>query len=215
MVVLGWTSNRLARPMTFKNSFFALIFFLTLTVGCEAINEPAPPHGRDSLTPPTKTQTGWLDLSQAESFTVTAYFSPYAHGPTQTFYNFFEEGVIVRLKANNDEVNTPIEGMLFIFRKSVSRKAMKKWLNNQYSDGLYADAPRPRHSLDITSQLTITGREQGKAYVARDKVTYLPVTIHYSLAPIEFKGKNIATFNDGLVVYIPLDRPDREMVPEK
>ena len=84
---------------------------------------------------------------------VTRYFSPYAHGPTQKFYVFAEQRVVVVVHVNPagaDRIDTTV--VAHVFDADEDLDAIQRWVNNQYSDALFADAPQPRRSITVARE---------------------------------------------------------------
>lgn len=68
---------------------------------------------------------------------------------TSVFYTFPEQAAILRVVIENQKKPFPITAILYTFKKGVSEKDLKKWLNNQTSDALYPDVPRPTEKKSL------------------------------------------------------------------
>ena len=196
-----------------------LLLMATLMGGCEAINGPTPigpaPIGNAPETNRPITQKSLtLDLNKAELFTVNSYFSPLAYGPTKTFYQFFDKNIIITFSMDNSSMAVPLTGTLYRFRDGVDKSGLKKWLNNQYSDGLFADAPKPQSQTDLGPYVTILSRTSAPQIGKSDGNLYTPVTIRFAVAP--FSHGNIAStaYEGQFKVYV-LEGDGATYIPKK
>ena len=62
---------------------------------------------------------------------------------TLLFYTFRDQNAVLKLQIDNKDKSFPMTGGIYIFAASVKEDDIKKWLNNQHSDGLYPDVPEP------------------------------------------------------------------------
>lgn len=65
------------------------------------------------------------------------------HRDTLLFYTFTDQKAVVKLQIDNKDNSFPMAGTIYIFADSVKEDGLKKWLNNQHSDGLFPDVPEP------------------------------------------------------------------------
>jgi hypothetical protein len=201
-------------PMPFirsaKISALALLLSAGLVTGCEAINQPDT--GKD-LTSIAGTNTA-LSIEDARKFEVKSYYSLYQYGPTQRFYVFDDDNLVLHLRVANHKTDNEIEGVLLRFADSENAKTIDKWINNSHSDGLYADAPQPVESIDTAPFLTVTGHRQMPRQKGRVGETYAPVEISFDLADMAINGKSISGFSDDIIVYVMIEKPD-EVIPPR
>ncbi|MFT6862510.1 MAG: hypothetical protein ACJAVK_001068 [Akkermansiaceae bacterium] len=85
---------------------------------------------------------------------------------TQVFYQVADQGVILTLSIGNKDKSFPVTAKLYHFKDSTTDKDLKKWINNQHSDGLNADAPKPvamtelpKDSCKVTSSKLLEAKE--------------------------------------------------------
>ena len=66
-------------------------------------------------------------------------------GPRNTliFYPFKEHQAILRLTIDNKDESFPVTGKVYLFDEKTTEQGLKKWINNQHSDGLYPEVPEP------------------------------------------------------------------------
>lgn len=62
---------------------------------------------------------------------------------TLLFYTFADQNAVLKLQIGNKDKSFPMAGTIYIFADSVKEDDLKKWLNNQHSDGLFPDVPEP------------------------------------------------------------------------
>jgi hypothetical protein len=62
---------------------------------------------------------------------------------TLLFYTFKEQKTVLKLQFGNRDKTFPVTGTVYVFADSVTEEGIKKWLNNQHSDGLFPDVPKP------------------------------------------------------------------------
>lgn len=72
---------------------------------------------------------------------------------TLLFYTFKNRKAVLKLQFGNRDKTFPVTGTIYVFAKNVTENGIKKWLNNQHSDGLYPDVPRPERTLKIPAKL--------------------------------------------------------------
>lgn len=84
-----------------------------------------------------------------EAREVSRYFSLHAHGPTLKFYAFPDRGIVavVRAAATDAALQTTVD--VHVFAATVDADGIAKWINNQHSDALYADAAQPERSFTV------------------------------------------------------------------
>jgi hypothetical protein len=72
---------------------------------------------------------------------------------TLLFYTFNEQQTVFKLRIGNQDKTFPMTATVYIFDDSVTEDGLKKWLNNQHSDGLFVDVPRPTSTLKIPAKV--------------------------------------------------------------
>ena len=72
-------------------------------------------------------------------------------GPRDTllFYAFGDSGAVLRLQIPNDSAKFSVKGSVVLFPDGTDAEALAKWINNQHSDGLFADAPQPSATIEL------------------------------------------------------------------
>lgn len=85
-----------------------------------------------------------LDVKQAEKKEVR--YSMLGPRNTLIFYTFKDQQAIMQLAIGNEDESFPVSGRVLLFSKETTEEGLKKWINNQHSDGLYPEVPRPIHT---------------------------------------------------------------------
>jgi len=62
---------------------------------------------------------------------------------TLVFYTFKDQNAVLALQIDNKDESFPIAGTIYVFADSVKEDDLKKWLNNQHSDGIFPEVPEP------------------------------------------------------------------------
>ncbi|NNM28997.1 MAG: hypothetical protein HKO57_05710 [Akkermansiaceae bacterium] len=68
---------------------------------------------------------------------------------TLRFYILDEGKAVLRVQIGNKDTKFPVTARLYTFDEGVGDKEVRKWINNQHSDGLFADAPEPAGTHEI------------------------------------------------------------------
>ena len=62
---------------------------------------------------------------------------------TLLFYTFPNQQAVLRLHISNKDKTFPVTGIVYLFPVNTSEEGIKKWINNQHSDGLFPNIPSP------------------------------------------------------------------------
>ena len=111
---------------------------------------------------------------------------------TLIFYTFKDQQAILQLTIANQDETFPVTAKIHLFDKATTGEGLKKWINNQHSDGLFPDIPKP----------TFTGELPKGA---------CKVTSHKQTGSSENPGPRKGTFKDFTVdLSIKAHRVDRQ-----
>ena len=72
---------------------------------------------------------------------------------TLLFYTFKDQQAVLVLSIGNQDEKFPVTGKIHLFDAATTEKDLKKWLNNQHSDGLFPDIPKPIFTGDLPNEL--------------------------------------------------------------
>lgn len=100
-----------------------------------------------------------LDRKKAEKLEVRHSMLGFRN--TLVFYVFKDQQAILVLSIDNKDETFPVTGKIYLFDKSTSDKGLKKWINNQHSDGLFPDVPKPTFTGELPKELCkVTSHKQ-------------------------------------------------------
>ena len=68
---------------------------------------------------------------------------------TLLFYTFKDEKTIVTLSIGNTDETFPVKGKIHLFDVATTEEDLKKWINNQHSDGLFPEVPTPTFTGEL------------------------------------------------------------------
>lgn len=127
----------------------------------EKVSDKAPPEkGPDAPSPAKDSDKGApvkvLDAAAESAKTLTVRHSMIGFRNTLIFYTFEDQNAALRLDFDNKSRKFPFTATVYLFADRVTGDGLKKWLNNQHSDGLYADAPEPVATHKIPEKLCTT-----------------------------------------------------------
>ena len=126
--------------------YLSLVLLLTLTA-CQYENSSSPASASvQVLSEPVQLSVSDDSVS---SFTVSSYFSLYRYGPTKIFYHFTENNVVLVIDLTSELSIIQANAVIHLFAVTESADSILKWINNQHSDGLFADAPVPLMSVTL------------------------------------------------------------------
>ncbi len=176
--------------MTLSGNITVALAAALILSGCEQVmNAPA------TVTP--------LD-SKPNVTTIDRYFSRYTYGPLLRLYDFRDQRVILKVKISNESRDMPLSASLYTFADGVSEKAIEKWINNQHSDALYADAAEPASVQDLSDRVSIFARTREASVSGREGEAYQRYAVSYRVGEIKIAGVAIGPFNDDATVHVRL-----------
>ena len=68
---------------------------------------------------------------------------------TLRFYIFEQDRAVLCVHIDNKDTKFPVSAKLYTFAEGVNAEGIQKWVNNQHSDALFADAPEPNATHEI------------------------------------------------------------------
>ncbi len=111
-------------------------------------------------------------------------------GPRDTlvFYRFAAQHAVLTLRIDNQSEKFPITATVNRFADNVDAEKLDHWINNQHSDGLFADAPTaissvqlPEGTCTVSSHVKCGDRQHGDA-------SYVDFTVKFKVDAFEQKG---------------------------
>jgi hypothetical protein len=144
------------------------------------------------------------DLTKPEKFEVSN--SMLGYRDTLVFYLFKKQRAILAMSINNKDETFPVTGQVHLFDKGTTEESLKKWINNQHSDGLFVDVPKPLLTKKLpkgfckvkSSKLTGTSKNPGPR-----QGTYKDFKVTFSISEQAIgKGFKLPTFTDTAGVHV-------------
>ena len=143
----------------------------------------------------------WADTEKKE-----IHHSMLGFRDTLVFYTFAGQQAVLTLQISNKDSSFPVTATVYLFEETTTAEAVKKWINNQHSDGLFVDAPEPvlteklpqgackAASFKLTGRTTNPGPQQGTfgAFEVSLEMQGQAVGTSFQLAP----------FTDTATVYV-------------
>jgi hypothetical protein len=127
---------------------------------------------------------------------------------TLLFYVFEDAQAILVLSISNKDESFPVTGKIYLFDKATSVEGLKKWINNQHSDGLFFDPPKPiftgelpKGSCKVRShKQTGTSANPGPA-----EGTFKEFTVEFSIQEHDLEKKfKLSSFTDTARVHVEM-----------
>ena len=116
---------------------------LALLLASASLTHAAAPKGKERIID-TKSK-GVRKLEVSSSFV--------GYRNTLIFYTLADQKAVLKVVIDNKSKKFPVAASVYLFANDVTEDGLKKWLNNQHSDGLFPDVPNPvaTHKLPAES----------------------------------------------------------------
>ncbi|MCR9116243.1 MAG: hypothetical protein NXI22_04740 [bacterium] len=109
--------------------------FASLAVVCLLISPSFAEEG--------KSKEKLLDAKEKGVHKLAVSYSQIGPRNTLVFYTFPKQQAVLRVMIDNKSKDFPISAKVHLFADDVTEDGLKKWLNNQHSDGIYPEVPEP------------------------------------------------------------------------
>lgn len=88
-------------------------------------------------------------LGDTNIFSVESYYSAYEYGATQKFHHYLDRQAVLTIRVDNatTDFESAIEIAIDLFDENQTIESIAQWMNNAYSDALYANTPEPTSAL--------------------------------------------------------------------
>lgn len=153
---------------------------------------------------PEKKQDG-IDVKSKEVKRFVANQSQIGYVSTRVFYTIADQNLVVVIHLDNSKKDFPIKGKVYHFAKEVKAEGLAKWLNNQHSDGLYADAPDASATEDLPADCgkVLASKSSGKKDGGIG--VYEQFDVKFKITGSKLKsGTKLLDFEDNASVYVPV-----------
>lgn len=128
-------------------------------------------------------------------------------GPRDTliFYHFENARAVLVVQIGNKDVTFPVSAKLHTFDQKSGD--IGKWINNQYSDALFADAPEPVaiHKIPSLSCSSDAHEATGQSQEEGGKFTRYSVTFSIKNVP-ELGGFKLKNLTDNARVFVKSEK---------
>ena len=125
---------------------------------------------------------------------------------TLLFYTFKGQRAVLQLSISNKDESFAVSGKVHLFDGAATEDGIRKWINNQHSDGLFADIPEPVFSGDLpkgackvtSHKLLGTSKNPGPT-----EANFKEYEVKLSIPAHEVDGKfKLAAFTDTARVHV-------------
>ena len=131
---------------------------------------------------------------------------------TLLFYVFKDQPAILVLSIDNKDETFPVTGKVYLFDEKTTGENLQKWINNQHSDGLFPDVPKPTSTVELpkgTCKVTSykeTGTSKdptaGKSTAGKSPI-FRNFEVQVSIGKYAFEKKfNLSEFTDAATVHV-------------
>lgn len=122
---------------------------------------------------------------------------------TLIFYSLRDERAVVKVNLDNKGTTFPISATVFLFDPNAEQEGIDKWINNQHSDALFADA------LEPTSRYTLPpSKAKILSYSAAETVSdsaeqHIDYSVRFKIRATGQRGSfQLKTFKDNASVFV-------------
>jgi hypothetical protein len=137
---------------------------------------------------------------------------------TLLFYTFKDQQAILTLSIDNTDETFPVKGKIYLFDDATTEEGLKKWINNQHSDGLFPEIPTPIFTKELpegTCKVTShkqTGTSENPSPIS--PATFNNYEVELSVKEHAIDGKvKISAFTDKAQVHVKSEAGEVEAEP--
>ena len=125
---------------------------------------------------------------------------------TLLFYTFPDQQAVLRLHISSKDKTFPVTGIVYLFPAKTSSEGIKKWINNQHSDGLFPDVPSPHliHALPKDICKAVATKIIGEKKNPTNNQIFTDQEVMIAIKDHEFQGQfKLAAFKDQSGIFVP------------
>ena len=113
------------------------------------------------------------DLDVAEAKKAEIRHSMMGPRDTLIFYTFAEQDAVLQLDITHEAGKFTLSGKVQLFKEGTGAKEIGKWINNQHSDGLYPEVPKPVATVELPAEActVVESKAKENADLATSPVT--------------------------------------------
>ncbi|MDH3583704.1 MAG: hypothetical protein OER86_05770 [Phycisphaerae bacterium] len=156
-----------------------------------------------------------LDTSSKGVQKLEVRHSQIGYRNTLIFYTFSEQRAVLKVSIGNKDKTFPVTGTVYIFPAKTTADGLKKWLNNQHSDGLFPEVPKPAGTYQIPPKSCSTVSHKFIDHTKHFFGEYDNYTVKFRISDVTEKGIfKLNTFTSQTKVHVKTkDSPRRPKRP--
>ncbi|MDA7508010.1 hypothetical protein N8504_06525 [Akkermansiaceae bacterium] len=125
---------------------------------------------------------------------------------TLLFYTFPDQQAVLRIDISSKDITLPVTGIVYLFPNTTTDEGIKKWINNQHSDGLFPDIPSPDliHKLPKGIGKAVATKIIGEKKNSPNNQIFTDQEVMIAIKAHELQGQfKLAPFKDRSGIFIP------------
>ncbi|MBT7215969.1 MAG: hypothetical protein HN869_12265 [Verrucomicrobia bacterium] len=125
---------------------------------------------------------------------------------TVLFYTFPDQQAVLRIDISSKDITLPVTGIVYLFPNTTTDEGIKKWINNQHSDGLFPDIPSPDliHKLPKGICKAVATKIIGEKKNSPNNQIFTDQEVMIAIKAHELQGQfKLAPFKDRSGIFIP------------
>ena len=171
--------------------------------------EPEQQVDKPTVDPPAVDPPAFPDriLDRKKAQKLEVRHSMLGFRSTLLFYTFNDEKAILTLAIGNTDETFPVKGKIHLFDDATTEEGLKKWINNQHSDGLFPEVPTPTFTGELpegTCRVTShkqTGASENPSPISPATFKNYEVKLSVKEHAIDKKVK-LSAFTDTALVHV-------------
>ena len=167
---------------------------LTMTLNIDAIASGNELNIRPRATP--------LKITD-ETPTMQIRSSMIGYRDTLIFYSLPDQRAVVKINIDNKGTTFPITATVFLFDANADQEGIDKWINNQHSDALFADALEPTSSYTLPKNKAKILSFSAAETVSDSLGQHINYTVQFKIRSTSQKGSfQLKPFKDDASVFV-------------
>lgn len=167
---------------------------LTMTLNIDAIASGNELNIRPRATP--------LKITD-ETPTMQIRSSMIGYRDTLIFYSLPDQRAVVKINIDNKGTTFPITATVFLFDENADQERIDKWINNQHSDALFADALEPTSSYTLPKNKAKILSFSAAETVSNSLGQHINYTVQFKIRSTSQKGSfQLKPFKDDASVFV-------------
>ena len=125
---------------------------------------------------------------------------------TLLFYTFPDQQAVLQLNISNKDELLPVTGIVYLFPANTTTQGLKKWINNQHSDGLFPQVAIPTLSHELPKGIckAVTTKVLGEKKNHSNLKVFKDLAVTVSIKAHKLKDQfKLAAFKDQTGIFMP------------